>query len=100
MQPPLSAKVSVPPPSHSFSNLLELYQLAGKKVLDIGSSEGEFLKHFGTRSVGVTIIPEHVEAARKNGLTVVLGNIEDPTFTLQDKFEAVWANNLFEHMNA
>lgn len=86
--------------SHSFANLKNLYTLDEKPVLDIGSSEGEFLKHFGPGSVGITIIPEHVEMAREEGLKVVLGNIEDQTFTLPEKFQVVWANNLFEHMNA
>ncbi len=86
--------------SRSFIHLCNQYQLEKKSVLDIGSSEGDFLQHFGPNSVGVTIIPEHVMAAQANGLTVILGNIEDPVFALPEKFDAVWANNLFEHMNA
>ncbi len=86
--------------SHSFVNLLKQFNLPDKSVLDIGSSEGDFLQHFGLGSVGVTIIPEHVETARQHGLKVVTGNIEDPAFTLPQKFDVVWANNLFEHMNA
>ncbi len=86
--------------SHSFSNLLKMYGLSTKSVLDIGCSEGHYLQCFGEGSVGVTIIPEDVEAGKQKGLQIVLGNIEDPTFSLSQKFDVVWANNLFEHLNS
>lgn len=80
--------------------LIKRLALDSKEVLDVGSSEGRFLARFGEGSVGVTIIPEHVALATEKGLTVVLGNIEDPSFILSQKFDAVWANNIFEHLNA
>lgn len=86
--------------SRTFANLTKRFWLDKKAVLDIGSSEGRYLAHFGAGSIGVTIIPEHVAQAEANGVRVVQGNVEDPDFSLPQKFDVVWANNLFEHMNA
>ena len=71
-----------------------------KIVLDVGCSEGHHLQYFGIGSLGVTIIEEHARAAKGRGINVVLKNAEDPDFSLGKTFDAIWANNLFEHMNA
>ncbi len=84
----------------TFGHLIRELSLDTKAVLDVGSSEGEYLKRFGPGSMGVTIISEHVAAAQARGLAVVEGNVENPDFSLPQTFEVVWANNLFEHMNA
>lgn len=86
--------------SRTFSHLLRRFALDTKVVLDIGSSEGNYLKHFGKGSLGLTLIDEHIELATGRGLNVIKANIEDPGFSLPQKFEIAWANNLFEHMNA
>ena len=86
--------------SRTFRNLCDVYDLGRKQVLDIGCSEGHYLRHFGKGSIGITLIDEHIEEARKHGLTIIQANIEDPTFSLPQKFDIAWANNLFEHMNA
>lgn len=86
--------------SRTFRNLRERLGLGRKAVLDVGSSEGHYLACFGPGSVGVTIIPEHVEEAARRGLHVEMRNVEDPGFGMEGKFDAVWANNFFEHMNA
>lgn len=93
----LSKKVAT---SRTFSHLIQQFQLDKKTVLDIGCSEGYYLAHFGKGSMGVTIIPEHVELAALRGVTVIQGNVEDPNFSLPNTFDVAWANNLFEHMNA
>jgi len=86
--------------SRTFTNLRERFDLAHKKVLDIGCSEGHYLQLFGAGSLGVTIIPEHVEDGKKRGLNIKVANVEDPAFSVPDVYDVVWANNLFEHMNA
>jgi cyclopropane fatty-acyl-phospholipid synthase-like methyltransferase len=86
--------------SRTFSNILDKFSLQKKSVLDIGCSKGHYLQVFGEGSVGVTIIDEHVEEAEKRGLKVVLANVENPDFNLNQKFDALWANNLFEHLNS
>ncbi|MCI0619619.1 class I SAM-dependent methyltransferase [Candidatus Wolfebacteria bacterium] len=86
--------------SRTFTNLRKVFKLKDKTVLDVGCSEGYYLQHFGRGSVGITLIDEHVEAGRRRGLTIVKANIENREFTLPQTFDVVWANNLFEHMNA
>lgn len=86
--------------SRTFRHLIQAYQLDKRAVLDVGSSEGHYLQCFGKGSVGVTIIPEHVAEARSRNLEVVLKNVEDPDFSMPKKFDVIWANNFFEHMNA
>lgn len=86
--------------SRTFSNIVEKFKLDEKSVLDIGCSEGHYLQCFGEGSVGVTIIEEHVKEAKKRNMHVVLKNIENPKFSMNKKFDIVWANNIFEHMNS
>lgn len=86
--------------SRVFNNIISLYGLDKKAVLDVGCSEGHHLACFGPGSVGVTIIDEHIEAGRERGLTIVSKNVESPDFKMDKKFDVVWANNFFEHMNA
>jgi len=86
--------------SRVFFNIVNNFQLDNKVVLDVGCSEGHHLQCFGNGSIGVTIIKEHVQAAKLRGLSVVLKNVEDPNFSLNKKFNALWVNNLFEHLNA
>lgn len=96
MKDGLARKVSM---SRTFRHLREAYQLDRKAVLDIGCSEGYYLEHFGEGSVGLTLIDEHIAAAAAKGLTVVKANVEQP-LNLDRAFEVLWANNLFEHLNA
>jgi SAM-dependent methyltransferase len=83
-----------------FNNIRSLYQLDKKAVLDVGCSEGHYLACFGLGSMGLTIIDEHVELGRAHGLEIRNQNVEDPNFSLDRKFDAIWANNFFEHMEA
>ncbi len=86
--------------SRTFKNIRNSFNLKNKSVLDIGCSYGEFLTHFGTGSVGVTVTPEEVTCANSRGLTVIKGNIEDAVFvsSIQKKFDVIFANNIFEHL--
>lgn len=76
------------------------FALDKKAVLDVGCSEGDHLAHFGPGSMGVTIIPEHVAVGKKRGLEIVEKNVESPDFKMGKKFDVIWANNFFEHLNA
>ncbi|MFT5179651.1 MAG: SAM-dependent methyltransferase [Candidatus Paceibacteria bacterium] len=86
--------------SYTFLHILRSFELDKKAVLDVGCSEGHYLQCFGPGSVGVTIIEDHVNDAKNRGLEVVLKNVENPNFSMDKKFDVVWANNFFEHMNA
>lgn len=86
--------------SRVFNNIVERYALNTKSVLDIGCSEGHHLALFGEGSVGITIIDEHIEIGRAQGLTILSKNVEDPEFAMDKTFDVIWANNLFEHLNS
>lgn len=84
--------------SQTFGNIVRTLGLDKKAVLDIGCSYGEFLAHFGKGSVGVSIAETEVEYGKTRGLDIRYGNIESSDFALQEKFDAIFANNIFEHL--
>lgn len=86
--------------SKTFARIVKHFSLDKKAVLDVGCSEGHHLIAFGPGSLGLTIIPEHAEEAKRRGLVVEIKNVEDPAFSLDARFDAIWANNLFEHLES
>lgn len=85
--------------SRTFRNIRALYGLSDKAVLDIGCGFGEYLRLFGTGSVGITTTQAEIDYAHAHKLPVVFGNAETLNKTsFENKFQAVWANNLFEHL--
>lgn len=85
--------------SRTFSRAVRELGLVQKRVLDIGCGYGEYLAHFGPGSVGITTTEAEVVEGANRKLDIRRGNAE----ALQDLpwasgFEAVWANNLFEHL--
>ncbi len=87
--------------SRTFLNILEIYNFSNKKVLDIGCGYGEYLKLFGTNSQGITTTDDEVRYGSENNINIVKGNIEEINNMIGlGKFEAIWANNLFEHLSS
>ena len=84
--------------SKTFRNIVRTFRLGDKAVLDIGCSYGEHLAHFGAQSVGVTIVKEEAEYGKTKGLDTRHGNIEDDAFIVPEKFDAIFCNNLLEHL--
>lgn len=85
--------------SRTFRHICEEFGLYHQAVLDIGCGFGQYLKHFGQGSVGVTTAQEEVAFGQEHGLSIVFGNAEYLEETFAGKtFEAFWANNLFEHL--
>lgn len=84
--------------SEAFMNILETFGLSEKKVLDVGCAFGEYLANFGMGSVGLTVVDEEVEFGKKNNLDIRFGNVDDSTFHTDERFDVVYANNLFEHL--
>lgn len=73
--------------------------LGEKKVLDIGCGYGEYLAHFGKGSVGITTTDDEVVQGSARGLDIRKVNAEALELaSLPSAFQAVWANNLFEHL--
>lgn len=85
--------------SRTFRGVIGELGLAKKRVLDIGCGYGEYLSLFGPGSVGITTTDEEVAYGQSHHLDIRKANAE----ALQDirfehAFDAVWANNLFEHL--
>jgi len=88
--------------SKTFRNIINLFSLDKKAVLDVGCTSGEFLKHFGQSSVGLTIIQDEADYGKSIGLDIRAGNVEDQKFVgqFEGAFDVVFANNIFEHMQS
>jgi|TARA_Y100000310_G_scaffold341769_1_gene441999 2-polyprenyl-3-methyl-5-hydroxy-6-metoxy-1,4-benzoquinol methylase len=84
--------------SKTFGNIVHLFNLNKKAVLDAGCSYGEFLIHFGDGSEGITLDKAEAEYTRSKGLSVHLDNVESQTLKLNKTFDVVFANNLLEHL--
>lgn len=70
---------------HQYSHLIERYHLEGKKFLEVGCGQGEFLKMlapFPVKAYGVEHRRQLVELGQKNGADVVYGFTEDVHTTL------------------
>ena len=74
---------------------------AGQRLLDLGCGNGEFLlraRSAGWDVVGVDFDSKAVEAARGQGLNVLLGGVEslDPSV---EKFDVITLANVIEHVH-
>lgn len=98
MNPEIEKRFKNTAQSKTFENIVRTFGLDKKTVLDIGCSFGEFLINFGKNSVGITIAEDEVEYGRKKGLDIRQGNIESDDFILNEKFDVIFSNNLFEHL--
>ncbi len=98
MDSKIEARFKATERSKTFRNLRGFTGFNNKAVLDLGCSFGEFLTHFGPGSVGITIEPNEVTYGQANGLDIRQGNVEDISFMPTEKFDAIFANNLFEHL--
>ena len=73
--------------------------LEGKRTLDIGCSDGLYLRKFSPDSVGIEQMPELAEAARHDGLNVIQGDLFEALSSLDDSnFDAVLFSHVMEHL--
>lgn len=87
--------------SKTFNRILDVLALRDKKVLDFGCGFGEYLVKFGKGSLGLTTTLEEVEYGKLKNIRIVRGNVElIDALNLGETFDALWANNLFEHLVA
>lgn len=74
--------------------------LTGKKVLDVGCSDGLYLRHFSEESIGIEQIAELAEVCKKQGLNVLNGDVVKVLSELPDSsFEGVFFSNVMEHLD-
>ncbi len=82
-----------------FNRICDVLALRDKKVLDLGCGYGEYMQLFGKGSVGITTTPHEVEYGKARGIDIRTGNVERiDELGLPQDFDAIWANNLFEHL--
>lgn len=88
--------------SRVFTALAKRFDLEQKRVFDIGCGYGEYMQRFGSGSVGITTRSFEVEYGKTCGRDIRLGNAELLKDTLRsgEKFDAIWCNNIFEHLLA
>ncbi len=85
--------------SKTFKRILRTFSLRNKAVLDLGCGSGQHLIHFGEGSIGVTSAKNEVGYGKEHGLQMIFGNVEQiDKLPLQNQFDYIWANNLFEHL--
>jgi len=84
--------------SKTFQNLIGIFGLDKKRVLDLGCSYGEFVACFGKGSTGLTISREEAVYGKSRGLDIRYGNVESADFILPEKYDAIFANKLIDHL--
>jgi SAM-dependent methyltransferase len=71
------------------------------RVLDVGCSYGHCLVHFGTGSIGLDNVPEHVDFCRSLGLDAQLCDVEEGLDRIPDSaFDFVWVSDIVERLDA
>lgn len=98
MNPDIEKRFENTARSKTFGNIVRTFGLDKKAVLDIGCSYGEFLARFGKNSVGITIAEDEAVYGKSQGLDTRQGNIESDNFVLNETFDVIFCNNLFEHL--
>lgn len=88
--------------SKTFKHIADTLTLKNKRVLDLGCGYGEYMQRFGKNSVGITSTVAEVAYGQKHNINLLRGNVEllSETISINEDFDAFWANNLFEHLLA
>ncbi len=74
--------------------------LQGKRVLDVGCSDGIYLKHLSPGSQGIEQIHALAEQGAKRGLDVVEGDVLQTIRKMDDgQFEGVLFSHVMEHID-
>lgn len=75
--------------------------LSERRVLDIGCSDGLYLKHFDEESLGIEQSSDLVVRAKSHGLNVIQGNIIEELPKLKhSSFHAVFFSHAMEHLES
>jgi SAM-dependent methyltransferase len=73
------------------------------RVLDLGCYDGQFTARLGQAAhaqhlEGIELLDEHAAQARAKGITVTLGNLEEPLPLPDGAYNLVHANQVIEHL--
>lgn len=89
---------------YQYRHLIETYHLEGKRFIEVGCGQGEFLKvlsEFPVEAYGIEHDPKLVEAARAQGLKVSQGFTETEDTVFPDGLYDVFLSfNFLEHQPA
>jgi SAM-dependent methyltransferase len=109
-QPDVQKRFANVQKSKTFIRIVQHLKLNDKKTLDLGCGFGEYMALCGKGSLGITTTLREVEYGNEHGkehgnggIRIIRGNVEalDIIPELQtERFEAIWSNNLFEHLLA
>lgn len=85
-----------------YAELIDTFSLGGKKIIEVGCGQGEFLglfEHFDVTAVGLEHKKELVDMARANGLTVYQGFAENEETVIEGvPYDAFVSFNFLEHL--
>lgn len=74
--------------------------LVGKRVLDVGCSDGLYLRHMSRDSVGIEQVAVLAEAGRKNGLNIINDDVLNALRQIDDStFGGVLFSHVMEHVD-
>lgn len=74
--------------------------LEGKRVLDVGCSDGLYLRHLSKDSVGIEQVDALAEAGRGKGLHIIGGDVlEGVRGFVDSSFEGVLFSHVMEHVD-
>lgn len=84
-----------------YKHLIETYHLEGKKFIEVGCGQGEFLSvlnEFPVKTFGIEHKATLVELAKSKGLNVVQGFVENGEYKIQGApFDVFLSFNFLEH---
>lgn len=84
-----------------YKHLIETYHLKGKKFIEVGCGQGEFLSvlnEFPVKTFGIEHKATLVELAKSKGLNVVQGFVENGEYKIQGApFDVFLSFNFLEH---
>ena len=76
-------------------------EVSPKKLLDLGSGNGDYLlemQYLGYEVYGIEIDDHAAESSRKNGLNVITGELQEGVYE-ENFFDAIYLNNVIEHLH-
>jgi len=74
--------------------------LEGRRVLDLGCAGGVYLRGFAPGSVGLDASAPNLEECRRQGLTVLDADLNQPFPVADETFEVAFASHVLEHVDA
>ena len=83
--------------SRTFMPVVSKYGLHNKRVLDIGCGYGQYLAHFGKRSLGIDANIKMVNYCLSHGLNALCVDVDQELPSGAGLFDAIWCSNFLEH---